>query len=482
MRLGQTSIVYFISKILGSALGFFATVFIVRTLGEEIYGYYSLTLAVVLWVAIGGKIGITSAVTKRVSEGTDREEFVTAGFLMGATMFGVITITVLLFHERINSYVGAPVAEFVVLLVFVDLLRGFTNAALKGHHLVHIYAPLSTAKIGIRSLAQIILVFVGFSLGGILMGYAVGGMLVGIVGLWVLKFRPSLPRKRHFVSLFDYAKFSWLGSMRGRVFNSIDIIVLGAFVSAGLVGIYAVAWSIAKFLDIFGNAISTTLFPEMSNLSAENDPSVISHLVEDALAFAGLFLIPGVVGGAIVADRLLLIYGEGIVRGGVVLVILIFALLIYTYTKQLLNTLNAVDRPDLAFRANGIFIISNIVLNILFIWHFGWVGAAIATAVSAAIGLVSAFYYADKLVPFELPKNEFGYQWGSALIMGMIVYTTRQAAEAHWAWIPDYNAVFVVLLVGLGGTIYFSIYLAVSSTFRAIVLQNLPFKVPFVQR
>ena len=482
MRLGQTSIVYFISKILGSALGFFATVYIVRILGEEIYGYYSLTLAVVLWVAIGGKIGITSAVTKRVSEGTERDAFVTAGFLMSATMFGVITIAVLLFREQINSYVGAPVAEFVILLVFVDLLRGFTNAALKGHHLVHIYAPLSTAKIGIRSLAQIILVFVGFSLGGILMGYAVGGMLVGIVGLWILKFRPSLPRKRHFASLFDYAKFSWLGNMRGRVFNSIDIIVLGAFVSAGLVGVYAVAWSIAKFLDIFGNAISTTLFPEMSNASAKNDPSAISHLVEDALAFAGLFLIPGVIGGAIVADRLLLIYGEGVVRGAAVLVILIFALLIYAYSKQLLNTLNAIDRPDLAFRANAIFITSNVILNIFLIWQFGWIGAAIATAISAAIGLVSSFYYAHRLVPFGTPTNEFAYQWLSALIMGTIVYTTRQVIETHWEWISDYNAVFVVVLVGLGGTIYFIIYFLISSTFRTIVSRNLPFKIPFVQR
>ncbi len=68
MRLGQTSIVYFVSKIIGSILGFLATVYIARTLGETVVGFYSLSLNLALWLAIGGRIGLGEAIVKRASE------------------------------------------------------------------------------------------------------------------------------------------------------------------------------------------------------------------------------------------------------------------------------------------------------------------------------------------------------------------------------------------------------------------------------
>ena len=49
MRLGQTSVIYLVSKLAGSALGFFATIYFTRMLGEEIYGFYAITLALVAW-------------------------------------------------------------------------------------------------------------------------------------------------------------------------------------------------------------------------------------------------------------------------------------------------------------------------------------------------------------------------------------------------------------------------------------------------
>lgn len=271
---------------------------------------------------------------------------------------------VLTFRKPIDEYVGAPVAYFILLLVLVDLLRAFTNAGLKGSHLVHIYAPLSTLKTGTRSLSQIIAVSLGWGLAGILIGYATGGFLVVIIGLYILKFKPAIPTKQHFISLFNYAKFSWLGSIRGRAFSSIDILVLGFFVQTGLVGVYTIAWSIGKFLDIFGEAIGTTLFPEMSKVASEKEVQTVGNLTEDALSFAGLILIPGLVGSIIIGDRLLLVFGENFPQGASILVVLVGALLVYTYNKQILNTLNAIDRPDLSFRANGAFIIANVIFNI----------------------------------------------------------------------------------------------------------------------
>jgi len=480
MRLGQTSIIFLISKVATSIIGFFATIYFTRTLGEEIYGFYAITLALVSWLGIVKSIGFGKAIVKRMSEDKEPDAYLAAGAMIKAVLTTIVAVGVIVFRDQVNAYVGAQVSELVVLLLLVSIFSELVNSALKGSHRVYVYAPLSTAKKGVRSIVMVALVFLGWELTGMLIGYAAGTAVVAMVGLWVVHPKLTIPRWHHVTRLFDFAKFSWLGSMRSKSFHELDIIVLGLFVSAGLTGVYAVAYSLSKFLDIFGNAIKTTLFPEMSKLSAEQDREMVGTLTTDSLTYAGLFLIPGTVGAAILDDRLMRIYGTGFEIGEQVLVILIVGLAIYTYTKQLLNTLNAVDRPDLAFRANGIFIAANISLNFVLIYTIGWVGAAIATALSAVIGLLFAFYYARQLVSFEVPTGEISRQWIAALCMGTTVYIVRQIGEANWQWVDDYNAVFVVLLVSLGAAIYFLTLLTISTQFRQTVDRNFPVDIPFL--
>ena len=478
MRLGQTSILYFGAKLFGSAVGFLATVYFARVLGEEILGFYFLVLAVVSWAVIIGKVGFSSAITKRVSEGDDPDAYIATG---AAMIFGsgvIIALALVIFRPYVNEYIGQPVTGYVVLLLAITLFLSVVRASLKGYHLVHIYAFLSIGKESLRALCQVALVIVGFELAGLFLGYAAGGLVIALVGLWYLRLSPSRPTLDHARSLFAYAKFSWLGSLRSRTFDWIDVIVLGFFVPAGLIGIYSIAWSIAKFLDIFGASISTTLFPEMSKLSSEDDLKAVSGLTADALSYAGLILIPGLVGTATVGDRLLAIYGENFPEGATILVILTVALLVYTYNKQLLNTLNAVDRPDLAFRSNGIFIVSNAVLNVVLVYEYGWTGAAVATALSAGVGLAVSYYYARSLVVFSFPVAEVGRQGIAALGMGAVVFYVRQFGETHW--IAEVNEAFVVLLVAVGASVYFGLLFAISKQFRTTVRDNLPFEIPVV--
>ena len=477
MRIGQTSIVFFVSKVLGSIIGFLATVYFARVLGEEVLGFYALVLSIVTWSTVIGTVGFTGAITKRISEGTEQEQYATAGGITMGSIGLVVALGVLLFRDHVNAYVGSDVALFTAVIILASLSATFVYAVLQGYHLVHIYALLSTTRLGVRATMQVGLVVLGFSLSGLLVGYAVAAVVFTVVGLIILGFRPVLPQKDHFLSLFDFAKFSWLGSMRGKTFDQVDIIVLGFFVNAGLIGVYSVAWSIGKFLDIFSNAVSTTLFPEMSETAAQNDPEAVSRLMEDALAFGGLIIIPGFVGGIILADRIMQLYGDGFVVGKTVLPLLIASLLIYTYTKQHLNTLNAIDRPDLAFRANGAFIVSNVALNVVLVWQFGWLGAAVATALSAAVGLCFAYVYLRALVPFTVPAAEITRQWIAALCMGGVIYGIRRFGELNWEWPSDYNVAFVILLVTLGAAVYFSTLLLISSTFRTTVTNNLPFNV-----
>jgi O-antigen/teichoic acid export membrane protein len=479
MKIGQTSVVVFLSKLLGSALGFLATLYFARLLGAEVVGLYALVLTVVGWLLLIVEVGIGGATVKRISEGKEQGKYLTAA-VTWVLLFGtVISIGVVLGRPLLESYihgftqkVGLSVAWFVVAITFVRLFRSTVRRALKGERKVHIVGLLEPVNAGGRSVIQIGLVFAGFGLFGMLVGYMLGTALVGLVGLFWVTTRPAWPSKRHFRSLFDYAKFSWLSKLEARVFTEVDLLLLGVFVPTSLVGVYSIAWSLANFLSLFGAAIRSVLFPEVSYTSTQESNQAAAGMLESALAYTGLLSIPGLVGGAILGDRLLMLYGGEFVEGTVVLGLLILAVLFYSYQKQLINGLNGLDRPDLAFRVNALFILLNAGLNVVLIWLYGIEGAAVATAFSAAVTLAFSYYVLSQLITFDLPVRQIAHQWIAALGMGLVVLGARRLIEV--TGVTDHNAVIVVVLVGLGAVVYFLALLAISARFRTTVRENLP--------
>jgi len=87
------------------------------------------------------------------------------------------------------------------------------------------------------------MLFIGWELPGVLLAHALGTALVAAVGLEFVRPSVSVPRWRHVRSLFDFTKFSWLGTMCKKLFSNIETIVFGFLIPAELTGTYAVAYT-----------------------------------------------------------------------------------------------------------------------------------------------------------------------------------------------------------------------------------------------
>lgn len=481
MRLGQTSVTYFLSNLLASFLGFLGTLYIARLLGAEPLGIYYLSVAMVSWLAVAGRVGVSQAIAKRISEGDDQGPYALAGLSIIVLLFLIIFIGLIISKPTINEYIGYSATGYIIVMIFIVLAFTFINSFLTGLHKVHITGFLSPLNIGGRATLQILLIVIGWSTAALFLGHIFGLLLVVIIGLiFIFRDSPnlSLPRKHHFQDLIEYAKFSWIGSLQARMFSYTDILILGFFVSSGLIGIYSVAWNISQFLMLFSVALKSTLFPEMSELSAKHDPQAVSQIVEKSLSFGGLFLIPGVYGGALLSGRILRIYGTEFIVGGEVLIILIIANLFMGYQNQLLNTLNAIDRPDLAFRVNAVFIVANLILNIILVYAYGWIGAAFATALSTGISLILAYFHVRRIISFKFPTSEIAKQWLSATFMAIFVYIGLYLENTFG--LLGHNVATVIILVTLGASIYFLVLINISVEFRRTVDRNIPMEFPFI--
>jgi O-antigen/teichoic acid export membrane protein len=475
LRIGQTSIILFLSKLLASGLGFVATIYVARLLGSGALGTYSVATAVVSWLILFGTMGVTGGITKRVSEREESSAYALAGASI-ILVFGIgLTVTILLFRGQVNEYIGFSAAGFVAVMVVVTLAHETVMSLLNGRKLVHVAGAFSPVKTGSRAGAQILALSLGLGIVGLFGGYIIGYLVAVFGGAYVLVRNFDeimIPRTRHFRGILSFAKYAWLGGLRSKAFNWVDIALLGFFVSNALIGYYTAAWNIAQFLVIFGAAISQTLFPEMSESAVAEDSETVSDLLNTALSYAGLIMIPGLVGGTMIGERLLRVYGSEFTQAGLVLSVLILATLLQSYQKQFTTTLNALDRPDVAFKINFVFILSNVGLNVLLIVAYGWTGAAVATALSVGISLVVAYGYMNSILEFTIPVGEIVKQWISSGVMACFLIALTWI-NGRYITIES-NLLFVLLAVSSGAALYFCSLLGLSGQFRTTVRDNLP--------
>lgn len=465
MKLGQTSAVSFVSQIGSSVVGFLATIYITRLLGPDVWGTYMLVVSLVIWLQIVGLMGVDVAITKRLSEVSDDAGYLLAGGLIETGVFLLLAVLIWTQRRYVTQYLGTDVTLEIVFLLFALLLFSFGSAALKGEHRVHVASLLGPLDRTLRGGLQVAALVVGFGIVGLLVGHALAAIAVSVVALLVLNHRPTLPGREQFVDLVSYARYSWLSSIEARTFASMDTLILGLFVSNALIGIYEIAWNLASLLGLFGTAISQALFPELSKLASGGEHERIEGLLEDALAFTGLFLLPGFVGSLLLGASVLGIYGPAFPRGYEVLVVHVVAYLGYTYAGQFTNTLNGLDRPELTFRVNAAFILVNATLNVGLVYLYGWIGAAVATAVASAVRLLLGRYYLGGLLDVRVPYREIGRQVAAAVAMGLVVLAGRVVLGEG---LPA-----AVALVFVGAGAYFLVLLAISERLRVTVRRNL---------
>jgi O-antigen/teichoic acid export membrane protein len=472
MRIGQTSFVTFAAKVISAGAGFVATIYFARELGSSVLGVYFLILSIVGWVSLGGSLGLAGAIAKRISEGEDAAEYQTAGLLLLAAITVSIVLITVLFEGVIDRYLGVSQVGFIVLLLVVTISNSYVDALLQGLHKVHVYAMLRPVRRISRTVFQAAGVAVGFGLVSLVLGYALGGILVILLGIYVIGVDIATPARRHFESLVSYGKYAWLGKLESKTFHEADIVILGLFVASGSVGVYGVTWSLASFLILFSTALSTTLFPEISKLSAEAGEESVAGLLEDSLTYAGLITIPGLVGGFLLSERILAVYGQEFTRGATVLWVLILAVVFYGYQKQYVNTLGGIDRPQDAFQVNAILILANVALNPILIAGYGMIGAAVATLASTILGTAAGYWYTSARIEFDLPLKAIGQQVASAVCMAGYVIGVETIVSVPKQGLA--NIAYAGLLVGSAGFVYFLILTVLSAEFRRTLNANAP--------
>lgn len=465
MKLARSGIILYGAELLGAALSFLGILYFARELGASVLGVFFLFQALTGIFSIATNLGIRNGIEKRMSEGTAPGEYLSSGLLLKLATLLVVVAVIGLFSERINGYVGAEIAAFVVVTVIFRDLGHLVVHVLRGELRVSESALLlfvnKVVWIGVAAL----LVFTGYGLYGLLYGVVAGLVAKTVVGLYLVSTTLTAPSIEAASSIWRYSKYSIIPSLDTYVHNWTDVLIMGLFLSSTAVGAYEIAWRIIGPIFLLTTSISSTVFPQISAWDTSGETNHIEGIIPKALTPALILIIPAFFGSVLLSgEALTLLFGADFGAASLALPILIAGLIPRAFREVGGKTLQGINRPEFVNRAAVVDIVVNIVLNVVLIWYVGLVGAAIATSLSYTLGAALRWHYLTRYLTLRIPYRELGWCTVSAIGMFAAVGLLRRTIAVD-------TTVRLFAIVGVGVGVYGAVVL-LYAPLRSMIVQQ----------
>ena len=458
MTIQRSSITVFSSQIAFTIAGFLATMYFAHVLGAKILGMYFLFMTVVEILSLFMDAGLGAGTVKRISEGKEKSEFFTASLFMHTFTLGLALIPIYIFKDYLNNYIGADVLFFLILALAMLRYSYLFKAVLAGEKKVGTSSIISLIAQLARIGFQVLLVILGFELFGLLGGFCVGIFISIPLGIYLIEVKIKKPRIYHIKSIFSFSKYAFGIGFGEYLYQWMDLMVIGLFLPKMYAGVYGACWVFSSIAVFATSAIASTLFPYVSEWSANNKTKEIENAFKEGITYSLILAIPIFAGMLILSkDLLYYAYGSSFAIGWLVLIILTAARLIETVQTIIRQVLSGMDRPDLVFRITCVIIALNLVANFVLVYTIGFVGAAIATLLTIIVSLALGLGYIKGAISISMPWTEIKDEVVSAIIMGVVVLLL-----AHYLS----GLLSLVVCVVVGAVVYFVILLSMNKKIR----------------
>jgi O-antigen/teichoic acid export membrane protein len=459
-RVASNTAVQVAGKAAVLAVGAASIAVLTRYLGPADYGRYTLALMYMQLFAVLADVGLLTTVVREISKDPSRTERLVGNALTLRLLLSLATIVVAVAISLLLPY--EPDVRLAIVLAGGPLLLGMLNGAptavFQGQ--MRMSRAVSADVVG-RAAAFVLAVLVAtLDLGFYaVMGTAAGGALATLIVSTLLSRR--LVRLRFLAdrSVWRPLLVASLPLGLALAINALyfraDTLIISLLRPVDEVGFYTLAYRILEFVLAGGTVFLTASFPVISRYVATDD----SRLRQAIQSSWDLFLVAGipvVVGGAILAPRLIELVAGADFEGAVEpLQILLGAGTLAWVNGVFGYALIAKERQLSALWLNVLGLSFNVGLNLALVPEYGIVAAAIVTVASEVLILGGSYL---------LMRRNFGFFPSPGILLPVLAAAAVMGAVL---W-PLRDGPFLAL-APLGAAVYLALVMAASPTARSVV-------------
>lgn len=409
--IAKNTSVLLISDIISKILALFYIMLIARYLGASGFGIIAFATAFTGLFAVLSDIGLGTLTIREVAKdkslaGKYVNNLLSIKLILTVVTFGLIVLTINLMDYpdqtvMVVYFMGGTVICMAFTQVFNSLFQAFERME---------YIAIGTIIHSVATLSGALLVIhLGFGVIEFALVYLISSALMLGYSLLVFVTKFLTPK---FNMEFSFWKWlleeGWpfgLFIIIGIVATRIDIIMLSAMKGDEIVGWYQAAVTIVVTLQFIPSAVINSFYPKLSVYHGRNEP--LENLAQkmNRVLFAIALLLT--MGTFVFASRVIpFVYGSGF-NESIILLQILSVYLFVTYIPADGVVLNAIHKQKLKFYAGVAMIITNVVLNLIFIPKYGAIAAACTTIFSYIIlrGLYITFVRLQGLKTFTLDRS-----------------------------------------------------------------------------
>ena len=446
-------IMFLISSMGITIVGFFATIFYAHWVGPSVLGAYLLFVSFFNILVFIADFGIGYAGTQRICEGKEPDSFFTASLAIRLGLYAVLVAALIIFRERFVDLNQAGLFWVLIVVVGIATLQTSFGTAISASNRLGLAASTTLINNITRIVIQVIAVFLGYQVYGLIGGLVTGILLELIIELKFIDYRFKKFTWFHVKSLFSFSSGVVLISAGSILFDNISLIIIAYFLPVSDVGIFGVCWTFSFFALFISTALVNTLYVKVSRWNAQKEMQVIALSLARATTYSLIFALPILTGGILLGYNLLFyLYGASFTAGATALVIIIAMRMIQSVLNLYTNFLMATDHAKQAVAGILAGISVNIILCILLIPHIGIAGAAIGALVNVMISILIVRKYLSQVIPVTLEKTPIIHIILATLVMTLSLLILN-------ALPLNRSLLQTIAMVAIGAIIYFAVLL-----------------------
>lgn len=394
------------SQLLTTFFGFFSIVYFAKTLGASELGLYFLFITYFGLITTVIDFGFGKAAIKRISEKIEANEYFSA-FVIIRIVLTVITIMVLFIFK--DYLLDSKINEIYLLLIFVLIISSIDGIAINGIAglgKIGVMASMMSFQNIIRISIQVIAVYFGYSIFGMIGGFASGLFISGLIQLRYLDFKLVKFEYRHIKNLSRFSFFAFLISGSVVTLQSIDTILIGHYLNTTDVGIYRIGLQLSGVLYIITSSLCAALYIRVSRWGVTGEINLIEESLSKGITYSFLVIIPFVAGGIILGQNILLsLYGKEFESGYLTFVVLLISQITIVFFTFFSGYLSALDKQESLFKFMLLSLVVNIMLNIILIPILGILGSAISIVFSMLLNSIMIGNLLSKTIKIKIDKS-----------------------------------------------------------------------------
>lgn len=429
-------------------------IYIARYLGEAGYGKYTFAFAFVSFFTLISDMGTHYILVREISRSQEIAKKLLGNAILISIFLSFIAVILSVFSINIMNY---PLeTEKLVLIAAIELLAGpFSNYGIIYEVNLDMKYPVFYGM-----LSRIFLI--------------IAAMFVATYDLgitWIVAFTvvsDILPNifmivsSRNFISpvfKFDINLCKFLlreslplamSALFIAIYYRIDVVMLSWLKGDVDVGIYSAAYRLTEAFTFIPATFMVSIFPLMSRYHNESTDKLIFSYVK---SFKFLFIIslPLAVGITLISDKIVILVYDGQFENAVQLLqILIWSTAIVFINYPLTQLLISTNKQNIFATSTAICAVLNIILNLILIPKYSYVGAAVATVITQLVnGLIILFFKPKQLLLSQL-LHEIYIPFFAAIFMAIFILYSKDYFNLIFLILISIVLYFVLLYV-LGG-------------------------------